>query len=431
MGYLKTSILRFFFFIISIVAIGSCIEEYWPELTGDYDNLLVIEGKITNEPGPYTIKLSRSSSLLEPDYNPLSGANITISDDQGNSETLSESSAGIYKTSETGMQGVIGRMYKLMIESNGKTYESEYEELLAPVGVESIIFKEEIHKVSETDEIYETGYQFYLTTETAINDKNYYYWEIEQTYEHHAPYPIEYVYNGSYEYFSESDQLWQPYQNDDPYELYYCWTTDLVKEVFTQSTEYLSQPKVNELALHFIPSEDERLRIQYSLQAKQYVVSEKAYTYTKSLEDMNSNNDNLYASIPYQIRGNLFNTENSEEAVLGYFLTAGISYSEHVFTPKNERPYKEAERWYMRNHEYELWAQLHCLVPYPDGFNKLPFYWEEIALSNPNDWPLYLTNVWSPANGVYVKLLVVIKKFGCIDCRINGGTTQKPDFWED
>jgi len=415
---------------ISTIGMLSCVEEYWPELNSDYDNLLVVDGKITNEAGPYTIKLSHSSSLSEPSQNPLSDAIVIISDNEGNSETLSETSSGTYETSITGMQGVIGRMYKLSISTEGKTYESAFEELLAPVGVESVSHKEETHKVSETEEIYESGHQFYISTETATKNKSYFYWEIEETYEHHAPYPIGYIYNGTYDYLNKYG-LPHPYEFNNPDSLYFCWTTDKVNIIFTQSTEYLNTPKVNELALHFIPLSDERLRIHYSLMAKQYVVSEKAYAFMKSLEDLNSNNDNLYASMPYQIRGNLVNTENPQETALGYFLTAGVSNSEHFFLPANVRPYEEYERWYMVEHEFELWAQAHCLYPAPDGFNKRLRYWEEIAISTPDDWPLYLTNVWAISSPPSKLLVVINKQPECVDCRTYGGTTQKPDFWID
>ncbi len=416
--------------VISTIGLASCIEEYWPELEGGYEDLLVVDGKITNEAGPYTVRLSKSSSLLNDAYNPLTGAIVIISDDQGNTENLIETTEGNYQTSLNGIQGVIGRKYKLSIESEGKTYESDYEELLAPVGVESVMYKEETHKISETEEIYSNGYQFYVSTEVAANNKNYFYWELEETYEYHAPYPIEFIYNGSYSYVNKYG-LPHPHIFNNPDSLYFCWNTDQVNVIATQSTEYLRTPKVTNLALHFIPIDDERLRIQYSMIAKQYSVSEKAYIFKKSLQDMNADNDELYVSLPYQIRGNLRNIENPEEVILGYFLTAGVSNSEHLFTARNERPYLQHQRWDLMDHEYEVWAQEHCQVPAPNGYNKRPRYWTVIAQSTPEDWPLYLTNVWASTYGAppYTKLLVVIDMNGCVDCRTNGGTTQKPDFW--
>lgn len=417
---IRRSILFLLIFLsISSMVFVSCIEEYWPELDSEYQDLLVVDGKITNEAGPYIINLSRSSSLLDPIFNTIRGAIVTISDDEGNYEILSEQSFGNYTTSVGGIQGVVGRKYKLTIAIEEKTYESEYEELIAPVGIEALSFKEETKKISETDEIYADGYQFYLTTETSPNKNNYYYWEIEETHEYHAPYPIEFIYNGTYNDFGE------PMPYDDPYALYYCWTTNNVNEIFTQTTEYLSEPKVNMLPLHFIQNDDEKLRIQYSVMAKQFMVTEKAYTFQKGLEDLNSDNGGLYSSQPYQIRGNLYNVDDPEEVVLGYFLTAGISTSEHVFTPAGIITQSDAEKW----------SRETCFVMAPNGFNQFPTYRQVIAESSANNWPLYLSNVWAlnitMSGSYYAELLIVHDKFHCIDCRTNGGTTQKPNFWVD
>ncbi len=415
-GRLKICGLQLLLMTISIVLIASCVEEYWPELEGGYEDLLVVDGKITNEAGPYTIRLSKSSSLLNQAYNPLTGAIVIISDDDGNSESLFESSPGMYQTVD--IQGVIGRKYKLSISTEGKTYESDYEELLAPIGIEAVSYAEETHKVSETEEIYESGYQFYVSSELAPNPKNYFYWELEETYEYHAPYPIEYIFNGAY----HSDG--EPFlYHEDPYVMYYCWTSNTIKEIFTQNTAYLSEPKINRHPLHFVQHNEEKMRIQYSVMAKQFIVSEKAYIFKKGLEDLNSDNGGLYTRQPYQIRGNMYNVDNPEEAVLGYFLTAGVSTSEHLFTPPAVITEVEALEW----------SRTTCFVIAPNVFNKLPKFRQVLNESSPEEWPLYLSHVQAlyiyPSNSFYAELLIVHDDFSCIDCRMNGGTTQKPDFW--
>jgi len=411
---LKTPlILKPIFLILAISTIGmlSCVEEYWPELVGNYENFLVVDGKITNEAGPYTVKLSNSSSLSDPKYNPLSGAFVTISDNEGNSETLSEISPGTYQTSETGIQGVIGRMYKLGVSTGDKTYETAYEELLAPVGIESINYKEETHKVSETEEIYESGYQFYISSEKATNNETYFYWEVEETYEHHASYPIEFMYSGSQEVLS------------DKYLYFYCWTTEIVHEIYTKSTKDLIEAKINELSLHFISAENEKTRLGYSVAAKQYCISEKAYVFHKSLGDMNSNNEGLYSSQPYQIRGNLVNIDNPQETALGYFLTAAVSASEHIFTPKK----------FFLPEELDEWSKAHCHIR-SGGYPNLPSNYHYMISSTPDQWPLYFAEAWimhvSKDRTWYTLELVGVEDI-CADCRVSGGTTQKPDFWVD
>ena len=81
----------------------------------------VIEGNVTNLPGPYTVTLSRTTPFNTSwQFNGVGGATVTISDNMGNSETLQESQTGVYQT--TGLTGVEGRTYALRITMGEQTF---------------------------------------------------------------------------------------------------------------------------------------------------------------------------------------------------------------------------------------------------------------------------------------------------------------------
>ena len=110
--------------IILLLSSTACVDEYWPKLD-KYEDLLVVDGMITNFPGPYTIKLSISSSVDNPMYIPFGGATVIIADHLGNNEILSETDEGTYTTSLSGIQGIIGRKYRIEIETaDNKNYKS-------------------------------------------------------------------------------------------------------------------------------------------------------------------------------------------------------------------------------------------------------------------------------------------------------------------
>ena len=90
--------------IILLVLVFSCVEKYWPELDSKYEDILVVEVMITNDPGPYYIKLSLATSVENPELIVLRGCHVKILDDAGNLENLSEISPGIYSTSVSGIQ---------------------------------------------------------------------------------------------------------------------------------------------------------------------------------------------------------------------------------------------------------------------------------------------------------------------------------------
>jgi hypothetical protein len=84
---------------------------------------IVIEGQITNGPGPYKVQISKTVNFDESNiFPPVSGAIVTISDNVGNSEILTENPSGIYLTSS--LVGVPGRNYTLQVQSQGKTYQA-------------------------------------------------------------------------------------------------------------------------------------------------------------------------------------------------------------------------------------------------------------------------------------------------------------------
>jgi hypothetical protein len=82
---------------------------------------VVIQGNVYDQPGPYTVKISKSVNFDESNVYPVvTGATVVISDNAGNSDTLTEASSGIYITSA--LQGVPGRTYTLTVKTDGQTY---------------------------------------------------------------------------------------------------------------------------------------------------------------------------------------------------------------------------------------------------------------------------------------------------------------------
>jgi hypothetical protein len=82
---------------------------------------IVIEGMITDRPGPYVITISKSGSYFnQPELVPVSAARVTIVDDLGKIDTLRESKPGFYLTSKT--RGNPGRTYTLKVVSEDMEY---------------------------------------------------------------------------------------------------------------------------------------------------------------------------------------------------------------------------------------------------------------------------------------------------------------------
>ena len=86
-------------------------------------SMIIIEGTITNEAGPHIVRITRSVGFSSPNgFPPVSGADVIIDDNVGNSERLIEVSPGVYAT--TYMNGVPGRSYTIKVSAEGRMYEA-------------------------------------------------------------------------------------------------------------------------------------------------------------------------------------------------------------------------------------------------------------------------------------------------------------------
>lgn len=108
--------------VIATLFLASCTKEIDIDLN-DSTPQLVIEGNISDEPGPYTVKLSKTVNFSDPNtYPPVTEALVIISDNTGVTDTLTESDPGTYQThSITGTQG---NTYTLKVVAEGKQYEA-------------------------------------------------------------------------------------------------------------------------------------------------------------------------------------------------------------------------------------------------------------------------------------------------------------------
>lgn len=100
---------------------------------------LVIEGRVTDEPGPYYVLVSKSTpyntkQVLEG----VDSAIVVISDDAGNIDTLTKVYQGVYLTNT--LQGVVGRSYFLKVLVEEKLYQATCL-MPPPVAIDSIGFE--------------------------------------------------------------------------------------------------------------------------------------------------------------------------------------------------------------------------------------------------------------------------------------------------
>ncbi len=374
--------MRKFIFSLSLVIVlfSECVEPFDASVD-KYENLLVIDGSITSDPGPYIVRISRSTSIDNNTFQYVPDAIVIISDDKGNSETLSEIDAGVYSTSKSGIQGVINNSYKVHIKTiDGQEYESDFQKLLPPANIKSVYGINEYQNTDDSNLLHE-GYQFFVETET---EAEYLLWVPIETFKYHADYKIEY-------YFINKEVLEYP----SPDSLYTCWKTERVNDIFVLKTENNTGNNIH-FPLNFVSSDTEKLSEGYSLLVKQYSIEYEAYLYWQNIKKIADQGETLYNIQPFQVEGNLKNINNPDEFILGYFLVAGLN-EERIFTIPIQPTY----------------------TPYSNCVPNV-MRWQNTVAYGSSDIAYAVTD----ENGVLGQI-----GGSCINCKEDGGTIIRPDFW--
>ncbi|NOQ24107.1 MAG: DUF4249 family protein [Bacteroidales bacterium] len=378
--------------ILSILTLG-CKDEFLLETT-KYKPIMVVDGMISNEEGPYVIKLSLASPLPKEEKEiPLEGCTVTLYENSIKSDDFLENEPGIYVISEDGIQGVIGNTYSIsIITPDGKEYNTKPQEMKEPVEIDSLYTELLYHE--EIDYPFGLpGYQFYIDTKATSNQENYFLWNMIETYQYTADFKLSSIFDGEISYFMSLGEIPQ-YENT-----YRCWKTQNPGYIFTGKTSNLTIPKISHQPLHFVGTDTKRLQERYSVLLKQYSIGEEAYYYWKSIEDQISQENFLVATQPYNITGNIKNINNPNDPVYGYFTVASAT-QKRVFVDRPNNPFY-----------YEI-----CFVCFKDCSRAVPQFYVTVDLIDDNGTIITATGQ---------------VKVPCIDCTFNGGEITKPDFWID
>lgn len=91
----------------------------------DSEPVIVIEGEVNEGDSVHRVTISKSVKFSNLNSFPaVQNAIVTLYDDNGNSELLTEYSNGEYLSTQFKVKGVEGRTYTLVVEVDGKTYKA-------------------------------------------------------------------------------------------------------------------------------------------------------------------------------------------------------------------------------------------------------------------------------------------------------------------
>ncbi len=317
---------RFFIIIVNLILIAlSCISPFEPNYKGE-NNLLVVDGSIIKGVETQVIKISRSSSIVHPEYQnvkyqPEKNCQVKIMDDSGNEFFFKEELPGEYVASINDEFLNYGTQYKLIFSiPGGGNYESGYQRLLETAPIDNFYsFKENHYDPLMNQENIE-GLQFYVDLDAPDDASRYYKWQIIETWQIHSEFKIIGFYDGKTIRLSD-------FPSDS---LYYCWSSKTSVGIYTSSTINLSHNTIEKVPLHFKLKASQDLTIKYCATVRQFALNEDAYDYWHQKGIELNESGQIYTTQPNQFKSNIFNTDNPEEKVLGFFWASSCT-EKHLF----------------------------------------------------------------------------------------------------
>jgi hypothetical protein len=227
-----------------------------------------------------------------------------------------------------------------------------------------------------------------VNTHDDLNLTHYYQWTFEETWEYTSNYPTAFrIQNGVVIPIEEN--------------LYHCWLSENSNAILVGSTVQLSADVIRDFRLLSIPVPSLRLSHRYSMLVKQRALLKETFDFYSQLKKSTESLGGLFDPMPAQVLGNL-HSDNANESVLGYFSGGEVT----------------EKRIFIR------------FIDLPPDLLELPRY------SCPVD-SITVAEVKNTSN------IILINSYGspgiigyttaldrnCMDCRDEGGTIQRPDFW--
>lgn len=376
---------KLFYFLSSALLIVGCRETYTPpEITVD-QNILVVEGFVNVGGDSSFFKLSRSQKLGTTNVNrPEILAKIYL---LSNNNTILAQSVekpnGQYAVRSSMV--VANQSYRVRIVTrDSKEYLTEVLLAKTAPAIDSVTWRMDVEK---------NGIQFFASSKDVTNNTKYYKWDCEETWESRAFYESFYRYLGGSNF-----QV-----RDTANQIYRCWRNNNITGIFIGSSAKLSNDIIENAPLHFLPKGVDKVNSRYSVLVKQTSLTKEAYEYWQQLKQMTELGGSVFDVQPTQLYGNIVSVANPNEPVIGY-ITASTVTTKRIFIDRSE-----VTSFVTPN---SLNCELYIVAGHPDTFN------------------LYFNTrrfvpIAGDVNGGYLGA-----PLNCADCRVFGGVTTKPPFWQ-
>lgn len=333
------------------MVVSACVDPISFEIPSA-DLQLVVEGIITNDPGPYTVKVSKGIPLEADSIVrvPVTNVKITLVSEDGAREIFTETEPGIYNTGGM-IQGEVGKSYHIRMETpDGKIFESEPERI-NPVGeIENIRFEFEPRSILQPfGTIRADVFNIYVDANAGSDLNSYTRWRYTGTYKV-VTYPeLHFTHTPPY----------TPYKNPFPCSGYIliggppgsgglllkvgectcctCWVNEFEDLPQLSDTQLISNGEFRNVKVGEVPINNATFHEKFGVEVEQMSMSRKAFDFFKLIREQKEGASSIFQPPSGEVIGNI-KSVNTSERVVGIFWASSIT-KKNIFIYPEDVPY--------------------------------------------------------------------------------------------
>jgi hypothetical protein len=333
---------------------------------------IVVDGLISDQPGPYTVNVSHVMSLLADldNRSPIIDAKVTLITNNIDEEILVETEPGSYQTGLSTL-GKVGNTYKIKIETaDGKKYESDTEEILPAGEFQTMRYEFEARTVVQNGvETNSDQINLYVDAKVTGNS-NFMRWRSVGTYKV-LTFPqliIKVNPDGSIVPDPPPCSGYEASAGGGIYkarecECCECWVTAYERIPQVSDDQFIQGGVFKDIRVTSIPVTRRTFYDKYFIEVQQMNISEKAFTYWRLIKAQKEGVTNLFQPPAAKLKGNLHALDGEE--VQGYFLATTIRMKS-IFINREDIPRR------LQNIDT---IRASCFT-FPNSTNIKPSYWK-------------------------------------------------------
>ncbi|CAN5465520.1 hypothetical protein BH09BAC4_BH09BAC4_12300 [soil metagenome] len=294
---------QFIIYSFILIAFAACIDQVQLPVRTE-EPRLVVEGQITNEAPPYTIRLTYTGNYGNGGQNPddqyVKEAQVSLSDDQGRLVRFRSVGQGLYQTADSTFRGQVGRAYSLSIVlSTGKRYVSRAEQMPAVPVIDSV--SGTLVKTGNFANPYAFAYA--VNTRDPAAEKNYYRWT-------------------GYGVTTRLSIGVLCSLNGPGRCNYRCWTTVSSDVVDVFSDEAINGNPIRARKVLQIPVYAIGPQL---IEIQQYGITQANYQFWKLYQQQNARTGSIFDPLPAPVTGNVVNASDPTDVARGYFAVTSVT----------------------------------------------------------------------------------------------------------